>query len=244
MISSPLPLDHHYCRTCITEFSYFLNHLLSIYGRTATHTSKSLKWRNWSMKCFIMESFGWAHAISHPRSCWLRRTTHSDFVWTTVHSTTLLSKVVSLSQWSTKSLMSSLEHISWWAHVSSLIWISMQVITRLISTPTMLRRRRSVHMKGIINSLWCHSVSPTCHWHFRPWWTPSSAKHTEGSLLSFKFDDILIYSPSWTHMEHLHIVLTLLHSRLLFTKLTKHEFGCSEIGYLGHRISSKGVVID
>ncbi|KAJ0970323.1 hypothetical protein J5N97_023200 [Dioscorea zingiberensis] len=59
------------------------------------------------------------------------------------------------------------------------------------------------------------------------------------------FDDILIFSKSWEeHLEHLHQVLTVLHSNSLFAKLTKCEFGCTEIGYLGHTISGRGVAVD
>lgn len=94
------------------QINYFPNHLLSMYSRTSTHTAKILKWRNWAIKCFIMASSGRARAFSHPRSCWLRRMALSNFVWTTMHSTPLLSKTVSLFQWLTKSLMSLLAHRS------------------------------------------------------------------------------------------------------------------------------------
>lgn len=59
------------------------------------------------------------------------------------------------------------------------------------------------------------------------------------------FDDILIYSPDWvSHVEHLHAVFTLLRSHRLFTKQQKCEFGSTEIGYIGHRVSVLGVMVD
>lgn len=59
------------------------------------------------------------------------------------------------------------------------------------------------------------------------------------------FDDILVYSPSWDqHLEHLHTVLTILQNHHLFAKLTKCAFGCTELLYLGHRISGQGISVD
>lgn len=59
------------------------------------------------------------------------------------------------------------------------------------------------------------------------------------------FYDILIYSPDWqSHLFHLHEVFTHLRSHHLFAKLSKCEFGCTTIGYLGHVISGASVVVD
>lgn len=59
------------------------------------------------------------------------------------------------------------------------------------------------------------------------------------------FDDILIYSPSWdTHVSHLETVLSIFQHHSLFAKLSKCAFGCEEIGYLGHQISTSGVAVD
>ncbi|XP_057746886.1 uncharacterized protein LOC130966135 [Arachis stenosperma] len=56
------------------------------------------------------------------------------------------------------------------------------------------------------------------------------------------FDDILVYSPSFTlHLQHLETVLKLLQQECLFAKLSKCSFGTSEIDYLGHTISDSGV---
>ncbi|XP_015969943.1 uncharacterized protein LOC107493360 [Arachis duranensis] len=56
------------------------------------------------------------------------------------------------------------------------------------------------------------------------------------------FDDILIYSPSTSqHLAHLEIVLQTLQKESLFAKLSKCLFAVSEIDYLGHTITEKGV---
>lgn len=59
------------------------------------------------------------------------------------------------------------------------------------------------------------------------------------------YDDILIYSEDWeSHLLHLHEVFTRLRDHQLFAKLTKCEFGCDSLGYLGHIISGEGVAVD
>ncbi|XP_039121357.1 uncharacterized protein LOC120258078 [Dioscorea cayenensis subsp. rotundata] len=59
------------------------------------------------------------------------------------------------------------------------------------------------------------------------------------------FDDILVYSPDWnSHVGHLRDVLERLRNHRLFAKLSKCEFGCTKIGYLGHVISGDGVAVD
>lgn len=59
------------------------------------------------------------------------------------------------------------------------------------------------------------------------------------------FDDILIYSTSWTdHLHHLELVFNILHVHGLFLKRSKCLFGRREIAYLGHLISQSGVTVD
>jgi hypothetical protein len=59
------------------------------------------------------------------------------------------------------------------------------------------------------------------------------------------FDDILIYSCSWTeHLLHVRLVLAKLLESKLFIKRTKCEFGQREIAYLSHVISGTGVAMD
>ncbi|WOG95777.1 hypothetical protein DCAR_0415105 [Daucus carota subsp. sativus] len=56
------------------------------------------------------------------------------------------------------------------------------------------------------------------------------------------FDDILIYSPTWEdHLKHLQEVLTLMKTHTLHANLKKCSFGTTQIHYLGHIISEKGV---
>ncbi|KAJ4745297.1 polyprotein [Rhynchospora pubera] len=59
------------------------------------------------------------------------------------------------------------------------------------------------------------------------------------------FDDILGYSKSMKeHQEHLKVVLQVLVDNKLYAKLSKCEFGVTQLEYLGHIISPKGVATD
>ncbi|XP_066373646.1 uncharacterized mitochondrial protein AtMg00860-like [Miscanthus floridulus] len=59
------------------------------------------------------------------------------------------------------------------------------------------------------------------------------------------FDDILIYSASWTeHLQHLRAVFTELHAHQQRLKRSKCTFGTSSVAYLGHIISASGVAMD
>jgi len=59
------------------------------------------------------------------------------------------------------------------------------------------------------------------------------------------FDDILIYSNSWSeHLQHLRVVLSVLRANKLHVKKSKCEFGTSSVQYLGHTISADGVAMD
>ena len=58
-------------------------------------------------------------------------------------------------------------------------------------------------------------------------------------------DEILIYSKSMEeHEEHLRIVLQLLRNRKLYAKLSKCTFYQKQIHYLGHIITTDGVLVD
>jgi hypothetical protein len=59
------------------------------------------------------------------------------------------------------------------------------------------------------------------------------------------FDDILIYSASWTeHLLHLRAVLDVLCEHRLHLKRAKCAFAASSVHYLGHVISPGGVAMD
>lgn len=71
-----------------------------------------------------------------------------------------------------------------------------------------------------------------------------SKQHLRKFILVF-FDDILIYSKSWTsHLEHVKVALSLLRDHTLFSKMSKCVFAATRIDYLGHVISAKGVAAD
>ncbi|KAL4367743.1 hypothetical protein GQ457_05G022050 [Hibiscus cannabinus] len=58
-------------------------------------------------------------------------------------------------------------------------------------------------------------------------------------------DDILIYSHNKDdHAEHLRIVLQTLRECQLYAKFSKCEFWLSEVAFLGHVISAKGIMVD
>ena len=57
-------------------------------------------------------------------------------------------------------------------------------------------------------------------------------------------DDILVYSMSEAdHEEHLRKVLTILRAQQLYAKFSKCEFWLSEVAFLGHVVSSKGIIV-
>lgn len=69
-------------------------------------------------------------------------------------------------------------------------------------------------------------------------------RHLRRFVLVF-FDDILVYSPSWsTHLEHLETVLKLLREHQLVAKRSKCLFGQPIVEYLGHIISAKGLAVN
>jgi hypothetical protein len=59
------------------------------------------------------------------------------------------------------------------------------------------------------------------------------------------FDDILIYSKTWSsRLSHVNQVLHLLSKHHLFLKQSKCAFGASEVEYLGHIVGKDGVRVD
>jgi len=59
------------------------------------------------------------------------------------------------------------------------------------------------------------------------------------------FDDILVYSSSWSnHLLRLNLVLQLLQQHQLYAKLSKCSFGLQPVDYLGHTVSGQGVAMD
>jgi hypothetical protein len=59
------------------------------------------------------------------------------------------------------------------------------------------------------------------------------------------FDDILIYSSSWTdHLRHVKQVFQLLNDNKLVLKRSKCSFGEPAVSYLGHIVSAQGVAMD
>ncbi|KFK44390.1 hypothetical protein AALP_AA1G251300 [Arabis alpina] len=69
-------------------------------------------------------------------------------------------------------------------------------------------------------------------------------QHLRRFVLVF-FDDILVYSKSLAeHQQHLRIVFQVLASNELYVNRKKCQFGRSEVEYLGHVISARGVAAD
>ena len=59
------------------------------------------------------------------------------------------------------------------------------------------------------------------------------------------FDDILIYSRSWTeHLQHITRVLQILSAHHLYVKKSKCVFGVLQVEFLCHLISFEGVAVD
>jgi hypothetical protein len=59
------------------------------------------------------------------------------------------------------------------------------------------------------------------------------------------FDDILIYSRTWSkHLHHVRVVLQALLDQQLFVKKSKCAFGTWSVAYLGHVITADGVAMD
>jgi len=46
------------------------------------------------------------------------------------------------------------------------------------------------------------------------------------------------------HFEHLRIMLGILREKKLYIKLSKCEFWMNKVQFLGHRISTQGIVVD
>jgi hypothetical protein len=57
-------------------------------------------------------------------------------------------------------------------------------------------------------------------------------------------DDILIYSRSEEHEEHLHLVLQKLREHRMYAKLSKCELWLKQVAFLGHVISKGGISVD
>ena len=58
-------------------------------------------------------------------------------------------------------------------------------------------------------------------------------------------DDILIYSkPEEEHEDHLRVVLQILRDHQLYAKFSKCEFWLTEVKFLGHVVSTSGVLVD
>jgi hypothetical protein len=58
-------------------------------------------------------------------------------------------------------------------------------------------------------------------------------------------DDILVYSKSTEdHEEHLRVMLQRLWDHQLYAKFSKCEFWINEVSFLGHVISSEGIIVD
>lgn len=59
------------------------------------------------------------------------------------------------------------------------------------------------------------------------------------------FDDSMIYNKTWEdHLKHIQEVIDILEKNSFYAKMSKCEFGMTEILYLIHKISTQGVSVD
>jgi len=59
------------------------------------------------------------------------------------------------------------------------------------------------------------------------------------------FNDILVYSSDWSrHLEHLSLVLQVLHNDKFYVNLSKCSFGQLQVDYLGHVVFGRGVEME
>ena len=65
------------------------------------------------------------------------------------------------------------------------------------------------------------------------------------SFVIVLIDDIFVYSKNkGDHMSHLRVVLQTVKEHQLYSKYSKYEFLLWTVKFLGHIISSEGVVVD
>lgn len=58
-------------------------------------------------------------------------------------------------------------------------------------------------------------------------------------------DDILVYSITYEdHEQHLRMLLQTLREHKLYAKFSKCEYWLSQVTFLGHIVSEKGIVVD
>ncbi|XP_019054009.1 PREDICTED: uncharacterized protein LOC109114963 [Nelumbo nucifera] len=78
--------------------------------------------------------------------------------------------------------------------------------------------------------------------HVMPFGLSNALATFQATMNSVFFDDILVYSASWTdHLHHLDSVLSTLMHYNFYAKLPKCSFGEMKVKYLGHLISAEGV---
>ena len=58
------------------------------------------------------------------------------------------------------------------------------------------------------------------------------------------FDDILVYSKSLNHVEHLRRVFELLREYKFYANTKKCSFATDQVGFLGYVIFAKGIKMD
>lgn len=96
------------------------------------------------------------------------------------------------------------------------------------------------HYEFLIMSFWLTNASSI----FQSLMNEVFRPYLKNFILVF-FDDILIYSRcEEDHVKHLEITLEIMRNHQLFAKRSKCQFGCKEVGYLGHLLSSQGVRVD
>ena len=73
----------------------------------------------------------------------------------------------------------------------------------------------------------------------------SALQHLIGMICHFYLDDIIIWSPTLEeHMQNVHTVLQALREATLFCSLKKTQLFCTEVLFLGHKVSAQGIDAD
>lgn len=115
-----------------------------------------------------------------------------------------------------------------------------QIRVKIEDIPKTAFRTHERHYKFLVMPFGLTNASST----FQSLMNQVFKSHLRKFILIFLYD-ILIYSrDEETHLHDLQLTFDILRANQLYAKLSKCDFGCIEIAYLGHLISGHGVQVD